>query len=335
MKNEKGVVLVIALMMLLVMTLVMTAMMQTTAMELRLVGNNLSRQQSFWIAEGGLEVAKSQLKTADSVSVFRNLPTLSTPVQLGDGSFTLSIANFDDAKQSVTVKSQSSIRSSNISILESRMEKLYADAPAALYSESLVKLKGSFLIDGGSKYGVAMTMTEHTAIGDDTVTVDGTSGQVLGTGLSPSIKYTTDNLPLAEIIGAFRPASTTLSVRVSGDVDNSDWGTSSNPRMFYMDGYPKLGGVTGYGILMVTGDLEVHGGFDWTGLVIVLGTISFTGGGADKVNIVGGVMCGEMSAPSADLSDFGGSMTLKYANLSGNLLKKFNTVIVRSWEQVH
>jgi hypothetical protein len=50
------------------------------------------------------------------------------------------------------------------------------------------------------------------------------------------------------------------------------------------------GGVTGCGFLLVDGDLEIHGGFSWHGVVLVTGSIVFSGGG--NKNITGAVLSG-------------------------------------------
>jgi hypothetical protein len=45
----------------------------------------------------------------------------------------------------------------------------------------------------------------------------------------------------------------------------------------------------GAGILLVDGNLELHGGFTWYGIIIVIGTLNYTGGGRN--NITGGILC--------------------------------------------
>ena len=50
---------------------------------------------------------------------------------------------------------------------------------------------------------------------------------------------------------------------------------------------------TGAGILLVNGNVTFHGGFSYTGLIICSGTVNFTGGGSDDVNIHGAVIAGD------------------------------------------
>jgi hypothetical protein len=52
---------------------------------------------------------------------------------------------------------------------------------------------------------------------------------------------------------------------------------------------------TGYGLLLVQGDLEMGGGFVWNGLVLVSGNVSFNGG-AGAANVRGAVLGGAFNS---------------------------------------
>jgi Tfp pilus assembly protein PilX len=67
---------------------------------------------------------------------------------------------------------------------------------------------------------------------------------------------------------------------------------------------------TGAGILVVNGDLTFHGGFSYTGIIICSGTINFTGGGSDDVNIHGAVIAGHSISDTT--TDIGGSINIQY-----------------------
>ena len=66
----------------------------------------------------------------------------------------------------------------------------------------------------------------------------------------------------------------------------------------------KLQNVTGYGILLVEGDLTLGGGFNWNGIILVTGTLSFNGGGSG-VNILGAVLANQTV-------DINGGVNIKY-----------------------
>src|SRR4051812_33619373 len=68
------------------------------------------------------------------------------------------------------------------------------------------------------------------------------------------------------------------------------------PQVTYVPGDVKFTSASsGSGILIVDGDLDINGGLQWYGLILVKGVIKFTGGGADKTNILGAVLAGQES----------------------------------------
>jgi len=78
----------------------------------------------------------------------------------------------------------------------------------------------------------------------------------------------------------------------------------------YIPGDVQLtSGATGNGVLVVDGNLDIHGGFQFYGLVIVKGVISFTGGGSDKVNVYGALIAGQQSYVDNTL---GGSANISF-----------------------
>ena len=84
-----------------------------------------------------------------------------------------------------------------------------------------------------------------------------------------------------------------------------------SPQVTYLPGNGYLtGNVTGAGVLVVDGHLNIHGGFEWYGLVLVRGTIDFTGGGSDKVNLYGAFLNGKDVTATNDI--VGGSVVLQY-----------------------
>lgn len=91
----------------------------------------------------------------------------------------------------------------------------------------------------------------------------------------------------------------------------------NQPRYVYADvgpgGLLKLTGASkGSGILVVNGDLAIEAGFQWYGLVMVHGTVTFLGGGSTPTNVYGGVLAGK-DINSAN-TNIGGSVSIVYSS---------------------
>ena len=79
------------------------------------------------------------------------------------------------------------------------------------------------------------------------------------------------------------------------------------PIVYFGAGTLKLQGGVGQGILLVAGDLWMSGGFEFTGLIIVLGEVRTTGTGA---KLTGAVLSNNFYG---DQSSFGGNPTIQYS----------------------
>jgi PilX N-terminal len=66
MKNEKGVVLVLALVMMLRVTFMALVGIQSSVFEIKLIGNDLMKAQAFQSSESGWQIARTKLETYDS-----------------------------------------------------------------------------------------------------------------------------------------------------------------------------------------------------------------------------------------------------------------------------
>jgi hypothetical protein len=63
---------------------------------------------------------------------------------------------------------------------------------------------------------------------------------------------------------------------------------------------------------LVDGDLNVNGGFQWYGIILVTGSVVFSGGG--EKNVTGGILAG--GTVSADV--VGGDASIVYCSQAGN-----------------
>lgn len=98
----------------------------------------------------------------------------------------------------------------------------------------------------------------------------------------------------------------------------SDMGSSSNPKFTFVDGDVELGaGNNGTGLLVVTGNLLMHGSTDFNGVILVLGSGTVNREGSGNGVISGGIVVakfgstGGFLAPTF-LTDGGGNSTIQY-----------------------
>jgi hypothetical protein len=113
-------------------------------------------------------------------------------------------------------------------------------------------------------------------------------------------------------------------LRADGTCDKSDfrnWGDGINnngPCASYFpiiyvpgaNGKTVLNGVQGQGILLVDGDLEVQGSYEFFGIVIVRGRLSTAGGGSTDAHFWGTVMAQNVDL---ELQNLSGKATLNYS----------------------
>jgi hypothetical protein len=225
---------------------------------------------------------------------------------------------------------------------------------AAVDSQAAVETRGSLTVDAydnctcnatrdnpgcdKSKYAIYTqgTLTEN---GNPTLTSGATPTTISMTDPShpPDWPYDIDSL-----INKFKnmPTATTPSGACSGSpaicdsnsATTENWGAvDSNfnplapgdmtPQITYLPGNTRMNGVTGAGILVVDGDLDIHGGMEWYGLVLVRGTIDFTGGGSDHVNLYGAFLNGKDINAVNNMDDLGGSVNIHFDSCA---LKQFD-----------
>jgi len=93
--------------------------------------------------------------------------------------------------------------------------------------------------------------------------------------------------------------------------------------------YVKLaGGSTGCGMLLVEGDLEVEGAFNWYGVILVTGSITFTGGGGK--NVTGAILAGATSA--IDL--VGGDANIVYCSKAVRDQTNYMPLVTLRWAEI-
>ena len=223
--------------------------------------------------------------------------------------------------------------------------------PSALYVEAATTVQGSntYVIGidscgGSDKAGIVTTENPGS------VTINGNPHVTGVGGGDPNIVYNGTNLDIQGLIDAFQ-GSADFSYTVNNATHSlastpgpgDGWGTPApgatlqDPSscgcshiIHYDTGgtYVKLSvGVSGCGMLLVEGDLDIHGDFSWYGPVVVTGAVLFTGGG-DK-NITGALIAGG----SAVVDVMGGNANIVYCSSAISDQTKNEPLQLLSWRE--
>jgi Tfp pilus assembly protein PilX len=201
-----------------------------------------------------------------------------------------------------------------------------------------------------ARAGHTCTNSAHAIYTQNTVSTIGNSGQTTTSfGTNPTTAASVQNvnpwpnsLNINTLINKYSPGASAPPFTCSGTQDLTttpatykDCGTQSSQTFgTYPSGLPTepaLGSYTsvteyipgsvhltsaasGSGILIVDGDLDINGGLNWYGLILVRGKVSFTGGAGASTNLYGAILAGDdVNASNAAQSDnFGGSISFQY-----------------------
>lgn len=225
---------------------------------------------------------------------------------------------------------------------------------AALYTGTSATIQGSVSVNGNDFCdetssplpGIATPQTAESL----PITVGGTPASVTGDEAygDPSVKYSEPQALDVQSMADFLKKCADFSYSVSSATHTASttpgpgdgWGTpdlavptcdSCNIVYYDTDGtsISLSGNVSGCGILVVEGDLNLSGGFEWYGTVIVTGAFTFTGGAGSK-NIMGAVISGE----STDGDFVGGNVDINYCSTATEDQNEKHALPILSWIEV-
>ena len=380
--NEKGIAIVVAILLLLVVTLIGISAINTTTFEASISGNQRASEQAFYVAEAGINELMGRFRpgatnvisdTAASNSSWKLLLAKSSGLGAtkvgypsGDPNTTSTASlqsqldfgvevkhKVDAANQIITYVNQpvyiaksygfSSDGGNKVIEVEFIKSPSYAP-PAALYSEMPVDIHGtSTYINGNDACGTTANKPGiiTTTLTDPPIS---TSGNPIIYG-SPAMQNHDSippptNLPLNDMVNDLK-GSADFSYSYTGNQTltgySDSWGiptaiNTETPISYPLDAPMKIvyfnmrpgnntlklaGGSHGAGILLVDGNLDINGGFIWYGVIIVTGSVAYTGGG--QKNVTGGIMAGESATVEVDI---GGNAGIIYCSTVANRLNQ-------------
>lgn len=181
-----------------------------------------------------------------------------------------------------------------------------ATSPATIYAKGDVTGNGSSLtISGNDACGGGSNLAPIYTKDPAETNLSGTP-TLSGSPSSP--QHGSLDVDIASLIQSLKPSAT---VTLTSDQDNTTYGSPTNYTTVYS--WPddpdnlnvqglKLQNITGYGILLVKGDLELGGGFTWNGIILATGSITLNGGGGSSINIYGQVYAGTSTVTDVTLN---------------------------------
>ena len=166
-------------------------------------------------------------------------------------------------------------------------------SPATVYSKGDVTGNGSSLTVNGNDACGAETALAPIYTKDPATTNLNGSPTLSGSPSTP--QHGTLDIDIPGYIDSLMANATTT---LTEDQNGASYGSATNYVTVYSDtNNPpnnqglKLQNLTGYGILLVKGDLTLGGGFQWNGLILSTGSVTLNGGGSN-INIQGLVFTG-------------------------------------------
>ncbi len=350
--SQEGFILIVALTLMVTLILVGVTTYIVSSSNAKVGGNFKTSQTALQVAMAGAEKAREALRAANASStttssfseellarvganaVLNGYSTTTDDSALATGTMTIdgkSYAYNAYLTNDATDGASSTTDSNGIAVITSvvtgpsnarasvtttvRIYTFSVSSPAVVYSKDNVTLNGTSLSINGNDAGNCGGGNIPAVYNLDPSTITETGNPTLTGGTA----HGTTDIDLLAMVNTLKVgATTTLTADPPND---STYGSSTDYGIVYADataqadGKLDLNNITGYGILLVKGNLDLAGNINWNGIIIVTGTLSSSGGGKIGKNITGQV--------------YSGSSALGDTNISGNIDIAYNSCEVK------
>ena len=366
--DEKGLVLIAVLCLLATLVLVGTTAFIVSSTDVKVGSNYKTNQTALQVAMAGTEKAREALRDANAHST--NTANFSEELTAHVGAngvldgYTSSTddsalassstfasgytynayltndssdgpSNATDSNGKVVITSVAT-GPNNAKAIVTTTVQLYSfstSSPAVVYSKDNVTLSGSSLSingnDGGSCGGGNLAPV-YTL--DPASTTQNGGPNLSGSPSTP--QHGTTNIDLQALVDQFK---TGANYTLTDDQSGATYGSSSSYVTVYADADAtqadhelKLNNVTGYGVLVVKGDLQMAGNLNWNGIIIVTGILKSTGGGSNGKNIQGQVYSGTSALGDTAIS---GNIDITYNSCEVKKSLANQPLKVVNWKQ--
>ena len=208
--------------------------------------------------------------------------------------------------------------------------------PAALYTKDTVSIQGTSTnvtgIDGCATTSVPGILTTANVVQNGHPLIYGSPQAIV---LDPTI-----NLNVQGMIDQFKNYAnysyrdTSYSGKNWGSptpgINKTSPSSCSDHNIVYISNQyssVSLNNQSGCGLLLVEGDLSAQGGFSWYGMIVVTGSVHFTGG---NMNITGAVISGGTSA----IDVVGGNVHIIYCSQAVKSQTDILPPVILSWAEL-
>jgi len=367
-KSEKGVVLIAALCLMATLVLIGATAFLVSSTDVKIGANFKTNQVALQVAMAGTEQARETLRALNAASANRtnfseelaarvgangvlngytsstdDSPVASSSTLVTGYTFNAYLTNDStspdtansttDSNSKVVITSVATGPKNAKAIVTTTVQLYSMPSPATIYSKDDITVNGnSIAISGNDQSSCGGTALAPIYTMDPATTT--THGNPSFTGSPSTAQHGPLDLDLNSYVNTL---SVGANYTLTDDVTNATYGSSSNFVTVYADAIGtqaddalKLNNVTGYGILLVKGDLELAGNITWNGLIIATGRITTTGGGKDSKNILGQIYAGKNDIGDSAVT---GTVTVGYhsCNLKNALASQPLKVV--NWKQ--
>ncbi len=372
--NERGVALAVAIFAIVIIGMLVAGVFYASFLEQRTGENTLYAQQAFEAAEGGMAAVMNNWDQAAYGVFPVDTPQVLTAVTVGRTRYTPIITRLNSQLFLVAARGEQfdgggAVLSRRMLGTLARLAPVDVDVKAAVTAKGQVKVGGNSTVNGNDGvpdgWGAACPPPGPAKAGVRTDQVVQVSGAATTLGSPPNQEHdagVVDSI-FANPFNALKavatitlsnlsnngmaPSTTGTPVRCNKALE-LNWGEPLyNPPVvgavtqcqtyfpvIYRNGDLRVQNGRGQGILLVEGNLEVRGNFEFAGLVIVRGELKSNGTGN---KITGGVL-----AQNADLGDLTTLIGNPVVNFSSCAISKalaasaiVRPLTERSWAQLY
>lgn len=365
--NEKGFLLIAALTLMATLTLLGTTAYILSSTDIKIGGNFRNNQMVLQVAMAGVERARELLRVEnlgssdsgtfsdelnlttrkgangvlDGYSVATDDVSLTTGT-LNNVTYNAYLSNDLADGANNTTDSNGKVMITSVAIGPSNAKSQVQivvtiqpppSSPATIYSKGDVTGNGSSLtISGNDACGAGTALAPIYTKDPATTNLNGTP-TLQGSPSTP--QHGALDIDIPAYIDALKSGATTLTE----DQNNATFGSASSyqtvyswpddPAHFNNQGL-KLQNVTGYGVLLVKGDLELGGGFQWNGIILATGSVTLNGGAGNPINIYGQIFSGTSTLTDVTVN---GSNTIGYDSCKVKKAMAASPLKVVNWKQ--